>query len=105
MEALSWLQSSANCDGFIFGFKVGRSGERREVSLFLFGNDTLIFCEASSDQLRYLSWIFMKRQYLSRGGRLTLIKSTLSTLLIYFMSLLVIPRKVCARLKKIQREF
>ena len=46
-----------------------------------------------------------KRQYLSKGGRLTLIKSTLSTLLIYLMSLLVIPRKVYARLEKIQRGF
>ncbi|KAL6329280.1 hypothetical protein AAG906_015483 [Vitis piasezkii] len=45
------------------------------------------------------------RQYLSKGGRLTLIKSTLSTLLIYLMSLLVIPRKVYARLEKIQRGF
>ncbi|RVW48768.1 hypothetical protein CK203_076116 [Vitis vinifera] len=43
-----------------------------------------------------------KRQYLSKGGRLTLIKSTLSSLPIYLMSLLVIPRKVCARLEKIQ---
>ncbi|RVW14147.1 putative ribonuclease H protein [Vitis vinifera] len=46
-----------------------------------------------------------KKQYLSKGGRLTLIKSTLSNLLIYFMSLFVIPRKVRLRLKKIQREF
>ena len=65
MEALSWLQSSANCDGFIFGFKVGRSGERREVSLFLLANDTLIFCKASSNQLRYFSWIFMWFEALS----------------------------------------
>ena len=46
-----------------------------------------------------------KRQYLSTGGRLTLIKSTLSSLSIYFMSLLVIPRKVSSRLEKIQRYF
>ena len=25
----------------------------------LFADDTLIFCEANSDQLRYLSWVFM----------------------------------------------
>ena len=36
-----------------------------------------------------------KKQYLSKGGRLTLIKCTLSNLPIYFMSLFVIPKKVC----------
>ena len=46
-----------------------------------------------------------KRQYLSKGGRLTLIKSTFSSLPIYLMSLFVIPQKVCARLEKIQRDF
>ncbi|RVW27828.1 Transposon TX1 uncharacterized 149 kDa protein [Vitis vinifera] len=46
-----------------------------------------------------------KKLYLSKGGRLTLIKSTLSNLPIYFMSLFVIPRKVRIRLEKIQREF
>ena len=45
-----------------------------------------------------------KRQYLSKGRRLTFIKSTLSSLLIYLMSLFVIPRKVCTRLEKIQRD-
>ena len=46
-----------------------------------------------------------KKQYLSKEDRLTLIKSTLSNLPIYFMSLFVIPRKVRLRLEKIQREF
>ena len=36
---------------------------------------------------------------------LTLIKSTLSSLPIYFMSLFFISRKVCTRLEKIQRDF
>ena len=38
-------------------------------------------------------------------GRLTLRKNTISSLSIYLMSLFVIPRKVCARLEKIQRDF
>lgn len=42
---------------------------------------------------------------MSKGGRLTLIKSISSSLLIYFMSLLVIPRKVDSKLEKIQRDF
>ena len=46
-----------------------------------------------------------KRQYLSKRGRLILLKSTLSSPPIYFMSLFVIPRKVGLRLKKIQRDF
>ena len=34
-----------------------------------------------------------KRQYISKGGRLTLIRSTLSSLPVYFMSLFLLPRK------------
>ena len=46
-----------------------------------------------------------KRQNTSKWGRLTLIWSTLSSLLIYFMSLFFLPRKVRLRLEKIQRDF
>ncbi|RVX17243.1 putative ribonuclease H protein [Vitis vinifera] len=46
-----------------------------------------------------------KRQYLSKGGRLTLLKSTLSSLPTYFLFLFVITKRVCARLEKIQRDF
>ena len=51
---------------------------------------------------RLASW---KRQDISKGGTLTLIQSTLSSLPIYFLSLFRIPRLVCARLEKIQRDF
>ena len=48
------------------------------------------------------SW---KIQYISKGGRLTLIYSTLSNLPIYYLFLFRMPQKVCARLKRIQRQF
>ena len=46
-----------------------------------------------------------KRQYLSKGGRATLIRSTLSNLPIYFMSLLKLPSSIKRRLEQIQRDF
>ena len=46
-----------------------------------------------------------KRQFISKGERITLIRSTLSSMLIYLMSLLRIPRVVSLRLEKIQRDF
>ena len=46
-----------------------------------------------------------KRQFLSKGGRLTIVKSILSSLSIYYMSLYVILSKVSLRLEKIQRNF
>ena len=46
-----------------------------------------------------------KRLYLSKGGRLTLLKSTLSSLPTYFLSLFTIPKVVVARMESIQRNF
>ncbi|KAJ9686044.1 hypothetical protein PVL29_015095 [Vitis rotundifolia] len=46
-----------------------------------------------------------KRQYISKGGRITLILSSLSSLPIYFMSIFHLPRVVRMRLEKIQRDF
>jgi hypothetical protein len=46
-----------------------------------------------------------KRLYLSKGGRLTLIKSTLSNIPTYFLSLFPIPVSVARRIEKLQRDF
>jgi hypothetical protein len=48
------------------------------------------------------SW---KRLYLSKGGRVTLIKSTLSNLPTYFLSLFPIPSSVSSLIEKLQRDF
>ena len=47
----------------------------------------------------------LKRLYLSKRGRLTLIKSTLSSLPTYFLSLFPISSSVAKRIEKIQRDF
>ena len=46
-----------------------------------------------------------KRQYISKGGRITLIKSTLVSMPIYHMSLFWMPKTVARRLEKVQRDF
>ena len=46
-----------------------------------------------------------KSQYLSRGGRLTLINSVLDSLPTYMMSVFPIPKSVITRLDKIRRKF
>jgi hypothetical protein len=43
--------------------------------------------------------------YLSKGNRVTLIKSTLSNLPTYFLSLFPIPASVANRIEKLQRDF
>ncbi|KAL5563602.1 hypothetical protein UlMin_033349 [Ulmus minor] len=48
------------------------------------------------------SW---KKAFLSKGGRLTLIQSVLSSIPTYYMSLFKLPRVVAAYLEKMMREF
>jgi hypothetical protein len=46
-----------------------------------------------------------KRMYLSKGGRLTLIKSMLSNIPTYYLSLFQVPMGVAKRIEKLQRDF
>ena len=46
-----------------------------------------------------------KRLYPSKGGRVALIKRTLSNLPTYLLSLFLIPADVTKRIEKIQRDF
>ena len=60
MEALSRLLLKAWDDGFILGFKVeGRGGGGEETSHLLFADDTIVFCEASEEQLTFLCCLLM----------------------------------------------
>ena len=43
--------------------------------------------------------------YLSKGGRMTLLRSTLSSLPTYFLSLFTIPTHVANKIEKLQRDF
>ena len=46
-----------------------------------------------------------KRQYLSKGGRITLIKSTLASIPLYQMSVFRMPKSVARMIEKLQRDF
>ncbi|RVW64332.1 putative ribonuclease H protein [Vitis vinifera] len=179
MEVFSSFLKRVVDNGYISGCQVkGRNEGGIQISHLLFTADTLVFCQASQDQLTYLSWLLMwfevasgmrinldkselipvgrvvdiddlaldfgckvgslpstylglplgapfksmavwdgveerfskrltmwKRQYLSKGGRATLIRSTLSNLPIYYMSVLRLPSSVRRRLEQIQKDF
>ncbi|WJZ83279.1 hypothetical protein VitviT2T_002974 [Vitis vinifera] len=179
MEVFSSFLKRAVDNGYISGCQVkGRNEGGTQISHLLFADDTLVFCQASQDQLTYLSWLLMwfeaasgmrinldkselipvgrvmdiddlaldfgckvgslpstylglplgapfksvavwdgveerfhkrltmwKRQYLSKGRRATLIRSTLSNLPIYYISVLRLPSSVRRRLEQIQRDF
>jgi hypothetical protein len=179
MEALSKMLSIAVDRGLLSGFSVGsRPSEAVLISHLLFADDTLVFCGAIPEHLRYLRVLFFcfeavsglkvnlakselvpvgnvdnvegladimgcgvsslpmkylglplgasfkaksiwnevvekierrlagwKRMYLSKGGRITLMKSTLSSLPTYFLSLFLIPASVANRIEKLFRDF
>ena len=111
-----------------------RSGKSEIVSIGEVGNidalATILRCRVGSLPLKYLGmplgtpyktalmWYPIlermekklsgwKRLYLSKGGggSLTLVKSTLSSLPTYYLSLFVIPVAMADRLERIQRKF
>ncbi|WKA05074.1 hypothetical protein VitviT2T_023059 [Vitis vinifera] len=60
MEVFSCFIKRAVDGGFLSGWTVkGRSEEGVQISYLLFVDDTLVFCQASQDQLTYLSWFLM----------------------------------------------
>ena len=46
-----------------------------------------------------------KKLYLSKDGRLTLLKSTISSLPTYYLSLFTIPTRVANKIERLQRDF
>ena len=60
MEALSCLLKRVVGEGYLSACHVrGKEGERIKVSHLLFMDDTLVFCEASQDQMTFLCWLLM----------------------------------------------
>ena len=60
MEALSCLINRAMSGGFLSGCRVrGRGGNGVQVTHLLFADDTMVLCEASLEQMVFLSWILM----------------------------------------------
>ena len=57
--------------------------------------------------LEKIEWksVGWKRLYLSKGGHLMLLKSTLSSLLTYVLSLFTIPTHVTNKIEKLQKDF
>jgi hypothetical protein len=179
MEALSKLLTATVHRGILLGFAVGSGSSKMvNISHLLFADDTLVFCGANADHLRYLHVLFLcfeavsslkinlaksflvpvgyvdnvdglagildcgvsslplkylgfplgvsfkaksiwdgvvgkierrmaswKRIYLSKSGRVTLIKSTLSNLPTYFLSMFPILASVANHIEKLYQDF
>lgn len=80
VEALNLILERTKEEGLIRGVTVGANGV--VMSHLQFADDTIIFCNNEVDEMlnikkRLSIW---ERRYVSVGGRLTLVKSTLSSL-------------------------
>ena len=77
MEVFSSFLKRVVEGGFMSGYKVkDRNEEGVQISHLLFADDTLVFCQATQDQLTYLSWLLMWFEAVS-GLRINLEKSEL----------------------------
>ena len=75
MEALSRLLNRAIDGNYLSGSKIAEmDGIGTFISHLLYADDTLLFCGANKDQLKFLSWILMWFEALS-GLRINLNKS------------------------------
>ncbi|XP_028122593.1 uncharacterized protein LOC114319737 [Camellia sinensis] len=117
-EGLNLLLGRAIEKGLFKGASVGSN--QLGISHLQFADDTIIFCEGglplganprrkstwdpvvAKFQKKLSSW---KRRLLSYAGRLTLIKSALYNLPIYFLSIFKMPKGVVKAISKIQANF
>ncbi|RVW77015.1 putative ribonuclease H protein [Vitis vinifera] len=130
-SCISTIKYSMLVNGVPAGsFQVLKDMERkraaRNITHLLFADDTIVFCgtaahclfgaalgapnRASSvwdgvEEKMRRKLALWKRHFLSKGGRITLIKSTLASIPLYQMSLFRMPKSVARRLEKLQRNF
>ena len=75
IEALSCLINHAIEGNYLVGSRIaiGR-GENLSISHLLYADDTILFCKADNDQLKFMSWILMWFEAMS-GLKINLNKS------------------------------
>lgn len=57
MEGLNYMLKVANLNGWIRGFQANHWEDNMKIPQLLYTDDTLLFCDAEVDQLRYVRLI------------------------------------------------